>query len=407
MKKIIFSIKRLLIPMIRFIASIFSHLFKIKPLILLESYPDFTDNTFVVFETMIEQGVNKHFKIVWMVSDESLAKQKIGNLPNVSYFVLHGHGLKAKLAKTIKSFVLFSQAKYYIFSNRPLSKGYPKKGQEFVYLTHGIGLKNWKSRAFSSKFFTKIVASSSYTGTLLSVIFDEIDSKFLLSGYPRNEQLVAKNETLETSIRKAFGYGDKNLIVWMPTYRNHVDGLTNDSSDSSSSDLPILTDIAMFESLNTALETSNTYLVIKPHPSQDISKFNLIEQSNIKLLTNAMLAKETIQLYSLLSITSALITDYSSVYFDYLLCDRPIGFTFEDIESYGKKVGFVVENPKSLMPGHEIVDFEDFLNFVETYREDSFKEQRQALKHKIMDDSLDPSKASLTILETLGIMNHD
>ena len=69
-------------------------------------------------------------------------------------------------------------------------------------------------------------------------------------------------------------------------------------------------------------------------------------------------------LYSLLGRADALITDYSSVYFDYLLLDRPIGFAVGDMKDYEGERGFTVDNPYEYMPGEKFSDGEGMLEFV-------------------------------------------
>ena len=73
--------------------------------------------------------------------------------------------------------------------------------------------------------------------------------------------------------------------------------------------------------------------------------------------------KSGYDLYKVIACADAMITDYSSVYFDYLLLNRPIGFTVEDIGIYQRARGFIFENPFEYMPGQKINSREDFVNF--------------------------------------------
>ena len=57
-----------------------------------------------------------------------------------------------------------------------------------------------------------------------------------------------------------------------------------------------------------------------------------------------------------------LLTDYSSIYFDYLTLDRPIGFFVGDLAQYTR--GFLVEDPLAWMPGEKIEDFSGLLAFL-------------------------------------------
>ena len=63
--------------------------------------------------------------------------------------------------------------------------------------------------------------------------------------------------------------------------------------------------------------------------------------SNLVFINDAFLSDNGIINYELLGVADALLTDYSSVYYDYLLLDRPIGLCWDDYEEY-KANGFKV-----------------------------------------------------------------
>lgn len=73
--------------------------------------------------------------------------------------------------------------------------------------------------------------------------------------------------------------------------------------------------------------------------------------SNVLVFSDADFAAEGIRLYDLLARSDALITDFSSVFADYLLCDKPIAFDISDIDvkSDGLR-GFVVDDPCNICP---------------------------------------------------------
>ncbi|WP_288177740.1 CDP-glycerol glycerophosphotransferase family protein [Blautia hydrogenotrophica] len=119
------------------------------------------------------------------------------------------------------------------------------------------------------------------------------------------------------------------------------------------------------------------------HPAQDLSRLNpkIRQYRRICFLTNEDMRRRQVPLYSLVKEADALITDYSSVYFDYLLLDRPIGFVLEDLESYEGHRGFVVPNPLDYMPGEKIYCKEELLDFFRKVvnEEDNFKEERKKI----------------------------
>ena len=90
-------------------------------------------------------------------------------------------------------------------------------------------------------------------------------------------------------------------------------------------------------------------------------------------------------LYSLLAQTDALITDFSSVVFDYLLTDKPIGFCIDDFNEYEEKVGFCcVENIDELLTGPIIQNIDELITFLDSVYKgnqgDIFKDKRKIVR---------------------------
>lgn len=77
-----------------------------------------------------------------------------------------------------------------------------------------------------------------------------------------------------------------------------------------------------------------------------------------------------------------LITDYSSIYIDYLLLDRPIGFIPYDYDEYNNDRGFLFEY-SGVTPGMRISTYKDLINFFS--REDSYAVQRELVRNIFLD----------------------
>ena len=79
------------------------------------------------------------------------------------------------------------------------------------------------------------------------------------------------------------------------------------------------------------------------------------------------------------------LTDYSSIYFDYLLLDRPIAFLIDDIAQYQQNRGFTVENALDLMPGEKIRTVSELNGFLDRLAkgEDRFQEDRQRVNRRV------------------------
>jgi len=87
---------------------------------------------------------------------------------------------------------------------------------------------------------------------------------------------------------------------------------------------------------------------------------------------------------SLLAATDLLITDYSSIYVDYLILNKPIVFLPFDYERYTHHRGLVIDfDDSSDTPGEKISTVDDLLNYLEKaedYGDDYVESRTQARK---------------------------
>ena len=52
----------------------------VKNYILFESVPDLSDNTRAVFDEMVKREINRHYKFIWLVTNDSISYPKIENV---------------------------------------------------------------------------------------------------------------------------------------------------------------------------------------------------------------------------------------------------------------------------------------------------------------------------------------
>ena len=99
------------------------------------------------------------------------------------------------------------------------------------------------------------------------------------------------------------------------------------------------------ESLDQALEANRGVLYCKLHPGDRAGLPDLSQLSCIRILpSNA-------DPYPLLRHTHALISDYSSIFFDYLLLDRPLVFYPYDLEAYRTRSRGLYDDYHHVTPG--------------------------------------------------------
>lgn len=348
----------------------------LKNYIVFESIPTYTDNTKAVFDMLLEQGFNKHYKLFWLTNDD--VDENILKLEkNKNVFLLSEQSnknvFKGVLFRIYSSFVLHF-AKLFISCNGFFTKFNPK--QHNINLAHGEALKNCRGKYSLPNDVDKVMCLSDYLAEYDAYNFSCSIEKMLPLGYPRNDELFGEKIDLEKIfVNSSF----EKSIFWMPTFRQHKNGKVNSSSVS----FPIIYTTEIAENLNEFAKQKKVLLIIKPHPAQDISKISEMHLSNLEFINNEFLRKKSISNYELLRSVDAMITDYSSVYYDYMLCDKPIGLCFDDFDEFEKNNGFTVDPNYIFTGGEKIYNANDLMSFINRISEsiDVLSVERNELKN--------------------------
>lgn len=194
------------------------------------------------------------------------------------------------------------------------------------------------------------------------LFWDHKDSISFLARWQNNEELELLSDL--TNFKK--------VILYMPTWRD------NDSDFLSKTFLNL-------SKLNTVLKKNNHALIIKLHVNTPKILIGKMEDfSNIKILPNRF------DIYSLLKFSDALITDYSSIYFDYLLLNKPILLFCFDLDRYLNNSRSAYFDYK-IISGSKIKTFENLLKHIDSL-DDSYlstykKNRLKTTLNKFFDDT--------------------
>ena len=328
-----------------------------KNLLLYHSFPDFSDNSFSLFCYIVNN--HSHYKNIWLVNNDEKSKFK-----KIVKKYTTSTNYKIYKKKSLFGLYYYCRSKYHfhthgIFNNINLSKE-----QVNVNLWHGMPLKK-----IGHLDDNKIVPVSNYS-IATSKLFQEIMSKafaidldnVLISGQPRNDFVFDKTHSLLDLINKQKSDFDK-VVLWMPTYRKskigdvRIDGEVNKLND--------FLDESYLEELNQFFKRIKSVCFIKLHPMDYMDVNDFKKYSNLFFLNNAHFQEKGISLYSVLYSTDLLLTDFSSIYIDYLLLNKPIAFLVSDFNEYSNSRGFVFDTPKEYMPGEIINQRESLIPFLE------------------------------------------
>ena len=105
-------------------------------------------------------------------------------------------------------------------------------------------------------------------------------------------------------------------------------------------------------------------IVLKPHFAQDVTYIKDMKLSNIRFIGDDFFEENNICSYEFITGCDALITDYSSVYFDYTLCDKPIAVIWEDIEEYKKNPGLINDYEHYLRGAEKLYNLTDLKEYI-------------------------------------------
>lgn len=362
---------------------------------------DFADNARALFEYMLAEKYTEKYELVWLVKNpEEFSKYK--QYKNVT-FLSFDWAMSEDIVQRDEYYRVLCLAKYFFFTDAYGFARNCRADQIRVQLWHGCGFKTRVNFVRCEKRYEYTTVISDLYARIHSDIYGLRDEQVLVTGYAKQDWLfhpISKKKLETLGIPNA-----KKYIFWLPTFRSAKEGLSqlNEQQQVSETGLPILYSKESLEQLDDMLARQDMVLIIKLHPFQDRALIRCERSSNIILLENEQLLKADVQINEVLGWADALISDYSSAAVDYLLLNRPIAFTLDDVEDYESSRGFVFENVREWLPGVEIYDTEHFFEFIEQVAQnaDTSSIKRNVIREKMyryFDD-----RNCERIVEVLGI----
>lgn len=285
-------------------------------------------------------------------------KQHIDELEqnNLPYAILDTKEADYEIA--IAKCIIFDQGNYTY-----LPELHPE--QKTIQLWHGVGLK--KMSKMNNITYDYFISTSNWTNeTNFKNIFQS--KKFLNFGYPRNDIFFQNEENLDflfcdrfvlTTILRNKG---KRIVLYTPTHReNNSELLIN------------------LNSLNERLNDLNILFIIKFHP------FTLEFYSKVKetKYTNIVFHNAYGDIYPLLKHVDILVSDYSSIVYDFLLLNKPIIFYIYDFDEYIRNVSLLFDFD-DYSPGIKVYSQEELIKSFTL--EDTYKEKRENIRDKFFDN---------------------
>jgi CDP-glycerol glycerophosphotransferase len=353
-----------------------------------------SDNPLAIYQEFMKQK-DSSWHLYWGVKKQYLA-EAIEKYPD--YHVIPRFSLKWLFITT--------RANFWVFNSRMPIWLKKNKGTIYIQTWHGTPLKKLgadikkvaipgtntqkyhNNFAEESKRWDYLIAPNDYSKDIFKRAF-MFENRFLEIGYPRNDILLKKKDDLSFKNqlkRKIIGKDSGKVFLYAPTWR--------DDYYISKGNYKFFMPFELEKV--TALLDENDTLIIRPHylvgDSIDVSKY----KKNVCVCMNE-------DINDLYLISDALITDYSSVMFDYAHLKRPMLFYAYDFDYYKEELRGFYFDYYSELPGEIVKNEPDFYDaFSELVSagqiEEKYQQKYDFFFHKFCKNS---SSASQKVVELI------
>lgn len=282
------------------------------------------------------------------------------------------------------SFVQYGSKKYlkalasakYLINNSTFPGSFVKKDEQiYINTWHGIPLKNLgydePSGTMAASNTARNFLHADYlisANPFLTDIYKKAyrldglsEVKIIEEGYPRLDTLVNTDPNDVYKKLKECGVSvdpNKKIILYAPTWR----GVT-----FANPNLDIDEYIHFKEELDRQIDTDTYQILVKVHQA-------VYSRIKGKLEEYPYFVPASMDANEILAVTDILISDFSSIYFDYLATGRPILFYIPDLEEYQDQRGMYFGIGE--LPGPNTEDLEQLGNWI-NHIEDVFKENKE------------------------------
>ena len=364
-----------------------------KGLILLESSNgrNYSGNPRYIYEEMIKEGLDD--KCIWSFENTNT------EIP----------GKATKVRRSRFKFLYYTlRSEFWIFDSRHLYYLKKNKKTKYIQTWHGTPLKKLgldmdkvnmsghdDIEEYKEEFkknshkWNYLISQNKYSSEIFKRCFD-FKGEMLEIGYPRNDILINKNnQEYINDIKTRLNLPkNKKIILYAPTWRDneyHEDGVYKFSTKM---------DFKYMEE-----ELSDDYiLIVKYHylvkDQIDWSKYSdfIVE------------CDEKWDIQELYLISDILITDYSSVMFDYAILKKPMLFYTYDLEFYKNNLRDFYFDMVSTVPGPIIENSKNLTDYIKNFNINEYNKEYSEKYNEFNKkfNEFDDGKASNNIIKIIN-----
>lgn len=320
-------------------------------------------NIYYILKELNDNKIYENYKLFVVVNANKIVEVKT--------FLNNKNINKAEVVKlnSKKYFKLLASCKYLFNDTSFFSNFIKKEGQVYTNVWHGTPLKCLgKSTSEGYHEIGNVQKNFLVSDYLLEpneymmehmindyMLENICKAKVLLAGYPRNT--VFFDDGTKSKIRKELGIENKYVMAYMPTYRDNR---------KQKDEIEFISE--MLSKLDKELKNEQIlYVNLHPFIGDKI-------EYNFKHIKKFPKEYET---YEFLSVTDCLITDYSSVFFDYANTKNKIILFTYDLEEYFENRGCYISLDELPFPKVDTINalvseinnnkIPDYTEFLKTY----------------------------------------
>ena len=340
-----------------------------------------------IYLAMLEDEKYKDYKFIWCFKDTN--KKIDGNAKIVKY-------------KSKEYYKAFAKAKYWIVNSLIEETITPKSNQIFLQCWHGTPLKRLrhdiehdgvfndvkeirKRNDLDTKRFTYFISPSKFCTEKFTSAFNlknlNKENIIIEEGYPRNDFLFKYTKEDVKELKKELNLPkNKKIILYAPTFRDnqHTSGV------GYTYKLGLDLDKLMSELKDEYIILFRTHYFVAN--SIDLNKYK-------GFIYDVSTYDDVSRLYI---ISDMLITDYSSVFFDYANLKRPIIFYMYDLDEYKNKLRDFYFSLDEL-PGPIIEKEQELISSIKKYDMKNYKEKYDKFNKKF--NYLDDANSSKRVIK--------
>ncbi len=364
-----------------------------KKRVMFESFlgRNVSGNPKYLYEQMIKDGLDNKYDLIWILNniDEPI----------------NGSGKKVK-RKTLKYYYYMATSKYWIFNCRQADEIIKRKENIYLQTWHGTPLKKLAMdmdnvnmagqtdiNEYKEKFYNNsrrwdyLLIQNDYSREIFKKAF--AFNKTILNGYPANDILYTENnkESIDKIKDKLNIPKNKKIILYAPTWRD------DNFYKKGHYRMNIELDLDKMQK-----ELGNEYIILL--------RMHYLITNNINIEKYKGFVYDYSQGYDiqeLYLVSDILITDYSSVMFDYSNLNRPIIFFTYDIEQYRDALrGFYFDFEEEA-PGPLVVDTEGVIECLKSI--DDINKQYENKKERFYNKfcHIDDGNKAKEILDAINL----